>query len=72
MIPLQLTESIAFLNFCHDRSIPHRTSDFFDELVAQFVACPEDFTPDKLFTPHRIQELAEEILRMVREEVAGN
>ncbi len=62
----QLTESIAFLNFCHDRSIPHRLCDFFDELVARYVASPEDFNSDTLFTPFRIQEVAEEIIHMVR------
>ncbi len=61
----QLTESIAFLNFCHDRSIPHRLCDFFDELVARYVASPEDFDSDTLFTPFRIQEVAEEIIHMV-------
>ncbi|XP_064399586.1 myotubularin-related protein 5-like isoform X3 [Halichondria panicea] len=60
----KLTESIAFLNFCHDRSIPHRLCDFFDELVARYVASPEDFNSDTLFTPFRIQEVAEEIIHM--------
>lgn len=62
----QMTESISFLNFCHDRSVPYRPSDFFDKLVARFVATPDDFEPKKLFTLHRIQDMADEIFNLVR------
>jgi len=45
--------------------VPYRECDFFDELVARCVANPDDFLAARLFTTHRIQELAEEIRLMV-------
>ena len=45
-----MAESIAFFNFVHERSVPYRTCDFFDELVARFASNPQDLRVDKLFS----------------------
>lgn len=36
---LQITDSIAFINFTHERSIPYRKCDFFDEVLVQLIHC---------------------------------
>lgn len=33
---VQITDSIAFINFTHERSVPYRKCDFFDEVLAHF------------------------------------
>ena len=59
--------SIAFLNYSHERSIPYRTCDYFDELVARFASNPDEFDgkSNYLFSRGHIQELTEELLNMV-------
>ena len=59
--------SIPFFNYTHERSIPFRACDFFDELVARFASNPEEFDgkSNQLFSRPHIQELAEELLNMV-------
>ena len=61
----KMAESISFFNFCHERSVPHRQCDFFDELVARFLSKPEDFRPSRLFSQQNIEDLAEELLHLV-------
>ena len=59
--------SIPFFNYTHERSIPFRACDFFDELVARFASNPDEFDgkSNQLFSRPHIQELAEELLNMV-------
>ena len=66
---LQLVNSIPFFNYNHERSIPFRACDFFDELVARFASNPEEFDgkSNQLFSRPHIQELAEELLNLVSE-----
>lgn len=60
-----MADSISFYNFCHERSLPFRECDFFDELVARYASNPQDLQPAKLFSPSNIEELTEEILHLV-------
>lgn len=62
---IQMAESIAFFNFCHERSVPYRQCDFFDELVARFASNPQDLRPAKLFSWGNIQELTEDLYHQV-------
>ena len=66
---LQLVNSIPFFNYTHERSIPFRACDFFDELVARFASNPDEFDGKnhQLFSRPHIQELAEELLNTVSE-----
>lgn len=65
---VQLVNSIPFFNYTHERSVPFRACDFFDDLVARFASNPEEFDGKSgyLFSRPHIQELAEELLNMVR------
>ena len=67
IVLIQLVNSIPFFNYSHERSIPFRTCDFFDELVARFASNPEEFDgkSNTLFSRPHIEELAEELLNMV-------
>ena len=67
VLPSQMADSIAFTNFCHERSVPFRVCDFFDDLVARFISHPEKCTPAKLFASAHVQEVSEEILLLVSE-----
>ena len=61
--------SIPFFNYTHERSIPFRACDFFDELVARFASNPDEFDgkSNQLFSRPHIEELAEELLNVVSE-----
>ena len=60
-----MAESISFFNFIHERSVPYRQTDFFDELVARFASNPGDLYPPKLFSKETIEELTEELVYLV-------